>query len=544
MKYNILLLLIALGIILGSCEDFLAESPTGTLTDEAIITSNPGGVALATGPYRSLASWTAGAQWWGGSVMNSLEYATGKAYSQYQASDLYKYEFGQQSGDSEYFILPWNFWYRGIRDCNLSIKKIPEVTGLSDTEKSKYLGEIRTLRALYYFILVRRYGDLIYNVKPTWTVEESSQPRVSLKTIYDKIIVPDLEFAVNQSAMADARSTGRVTKHVARMLMADVYLTMAGYPYQEVTDTTVQYCVQGLWTATTYPVNTPSARSFLQKAKEQIDFMAGLSSTYGTWNYSDLRQPEMNNKNGAIFSIQYLAGTSNNGITNTTVPVAGHTTVYTVESGTTVPALAYSNSYNPADLRLVDKQGYFYYGDNFASKYDINEGPAPKFPLPFLYKYYDYNAAKVTGMSGLNFPVYRWADVMLMQTEINWTLGQLGQAVPEADIIKGINEIRTKAGLPIYQLADITLKEIMAERAYELIFENKMLYDMRRTRKALADGSGQFTALVNLVGHQPTMFIYQFTAQHLLDPISSTEIDNNKFCLQNYGWSPKQKDQN
>jgi hypothetical protein len=71
-----------------------------------------------------------------------------------------------------------------------------------------------------------------------------------------------------------------------------------------------------------------------------------------------------------------------------------------------------------------------------------------------------------------------------------------------------------------------------------------MLFDMRRTRRALKDGSGQFTALLNLVGYQPTSFTYQFTAQHLLDPVSSTEIDNNKLCLQNFGWAPKQKGQN
>ena len=131
-----------------------------------------------------------------------------------------------------------------------------------------------------------------------------------------------------------------------------------------------------------------------------------------------------------------------------------------------------------------------------------------------------------------------------MLTEVNWTLDQLGQAIPDADIVKGINDIRTKAGLANYMAADITLKEIMAERAYELIFENKMLYDMRRTRRALVDGVGQFTALQNLVGHQPTSFNFQFSAKHLLDPISATEIDNNKLCLQNFGWTPKQKGQN
>ena len=400
---NILLLILGLGLTLGSCDKFLEEVPTRNLTDKAQITSNPGGFALATGAYRALPTFTAGAVQWGGSIMNSLEYATGKGYSQYQGSELYKFETNVESGDSEYFILPWNYMYRGVRDCNLAIKMIPGVTGLSETEKSRLLGEVRTLRAFYYFVLTRKFGDVVYNTSVLTDIEQASQPRSSLKTIYDKIIVPDLEFAVNQSALVDERSTGRITKHVARIIMADVYLTMAGYPYQEVTDTTKAYCVDGLWTGTTYPVNTPGAISFLQKAKTQLDILYG-ATTYQTWNYSDLRMPEQNNKNGAIFSIQYLAGTSNNGITNTTIPLSSHTTVYTTETGTTIPTLAYTNSYNPIDLRLVDKQGYLYYSDNLASKYDANEGPAPKFPLPFLYKYYDYNAAKVRGESGLNFP--------------------------------------------------------------------------------------------------------------------------------------------
>lgn len=543
MKY-ILILLLGLGITLGSCDKFLEEVPTGTLTDQATISSNPGGYALAMGAYRALPNLTAGAQQWGGSVYNALEYATGKAYSQYQAAELFKFETNVESGDSEYFIFPWNYMYRGVRDCNLALKMVPTVAGLSETEKSKLVGEVRTLRAFYYFQLVRKYGDVIYNTAVLTDLEQASRPRSSLKTIYDKIIVPDLEFAINESAMEDVRSTGRVTKHVARVLAADVYLTMAGYPYQEVTDTTTKWCENGLWAMSAYPVNNASAIDLLKKAKAQLDILAAASGTYGTWSYSDLRTPGQNNKNGAIFSVQYLAGTTNNGLTNTTIPLTSHTTVYTTETGTSVPSVAYFKSFNPADLRLVDKSGYFYYSDNLASKYDVNEGPAPKFPLAFLYKFYDYNAAKVSGISGLNLPLYRWADVMLLRTEVSWTLRALGQAVTDADIIDGINSIRTKAGLPTYMASDVTLLTIMSERAYELIFENKMLYDMRRTRKALVDGSGQFTALQDLVGHQPTYFNFQFSAKHLLDPVSSTEIDNNKKCTQNFGWTPQQAGQN
>jgi hypothetical protein len=541
MKY-IIYLVLGFGIILASCDKFLEEVPTGTLTDEAQVTSNPGGYALATGAYRTLINWTAGAVQWGGSIHGSLEYATGKAYSQYQGSELYKFETNVESGDSEYFVLPWNYWYRGVRDANLALKMLPGVTGLSATEKSKLTGEVRTLRAFYYFILVRKFGDVIYNTSVLTDIAQASRPRSSLKTIYDKIILPDLEFAVNESQLVDERSTGRVTKHVARAILADVYLTMAGYPYQEVTDTTKKWCEEGLWAMTDYPVNTPSAKDLLAKAKVQLDFLAS-QSTYKTWDYSDLRDPAQNNKKGAIFSIQYLAGTANNSMTFNTIPLSSHTTVYTTETGTTIPSVGYSQSFNPIDARFQEKV-YFYTSDNIASKYDVNEPPSPKFPLPFLFKFYDQNGAKVRGESGLNFPVYRYADILLMQTEVNWTLKTLGTAVPDNDIVAGINEIRTKAGLATYTAAGLTLLDIMSERAYELVFENKMLYDMRRTRRALKDGAGQFTALQNLVGHQPATWNFQLSRKHLLDPISATEIDNNKLCMQNFEWMPKQKGQN
>lgn len=539
MKY-ILLLVLGLGLILGSCQKFLEETPTGSLTSESAITSAPGGMALASGPYRSLGNWLDGGDQWGKNLAASLEYATGKAYSQYMGSILWVYESNSIAGDYDYFINTWNNWYRGVRDCNLSISMIPNVTGLSADQKSKYLGEVRALRAFYYFCLVRYYGDVPYNVSVLTDINQASRERSSLKTIYDKIIVPDLEYAVNQSTLADAPSTdGRITKLSARTILADVYLTMAGYPYQEVNavaDTTKKWCVDGLWTMTDYPVNTASAKGLLQKAKTQLDFVYG-KYTLGT--YDDLHDPASNNKGEVIFQAQFLAGTRNNNIIPFCLPMASRISAYNDEFGTYIPSPAYHLSYNPADKRVQDRQ-FFFYSDTRAPKHDPNEGPAAKFPVAFLYKWYDKTAIKTNASSSLNWTFYRYADVLLMSTEVNWSLNQLGVAVPEAEIIKGINAVRTRALLPSYTGAEVNLKSIMAERAYELIFESKMLWDMRRTRKALKDGSGQFVGIENFVGHQPTSFNYQFSAKHLLSPVSSTEINNNMKCLQNFGWSPKQ----
>lgn len=524
--------------MLVSCEKFLKETPTGSLTTDATITSAQGGLALTIGPYRSLGNWTDGGDQWGKNLAASLEYATGKAYSQYMGSILWVYESNSIAGDYDYFINEWNNWYQGVRDCNNSISMLPNVTGLTADVKSKYLGEVRALRAFYYFCLVRYYGDVPYVTDVLTDITQASKPRSSLKTIYDKIIVPDLEYAVNQSTLVDAPSTdGRITKLSARAILADVYLTMAGYPYQEVTagsDTTK--CITGNWTMTAYPVNSQSAKDFLQKSKTQLDMLYG-KYTLGT--YDDLHNPAMNNKGEAIFQAQYASGLRNNGMVQTCLPLASQISLND-ENGTYVPSVAYQNSYLSTDKRVQERQ-YFFTSDTKSTRYDANEGPAAKFPMPFLYKFYDKSSIKQTGSSGLNWSFYRYADILLMLTEVNWTLNTLGVAVPASDITKGINEIRTRALVPTYGASDVTLKSIMAERAYELLFENKMLWDMRRTRMALKDGMGSFAAIEPLVGHQPTNFNYQFSAKHLLSPVSGTEIDNNKLCQQNFGWAPVQK---
>ena len=81
-----LYIVLALSLILGSCENFLEETPTGTLTTESPLSSNASGVALATGGYRSLRQWTDGVSEWGGNLVGGLEYFTGKAYSHYMGA--------------------------------------------------------------------------------------------------------------------------------------------------------------------------------------------------------------------------------------------------------------------------------------------------------------------------------------------------------------------------------------------------------------------------------------------------------------------------
>lgn len=520
-----------------SCEDYLEETPTGKFTTETTLTSTESGEALANGCYRNLTEWlNAGTDDWGGWTYAGMEYLAGKAASQYQGARLWMIESDAIDGEQAFFKNPWQYWFRGVQDCNNAIQMLPNIAALSETMRNQYLGEARALRAHYYFYLVKYYGDVPLITEPVKDAADSYRPRTSLKTIYDEVIVPDLQFALENTK--EGRSTdGRITKDVARAMLADVYMTMAGYPYQEVaTNPDKAWCTEGSWAMTEYPVNSPSAKQFMESAKSLLDQLYGKYTPYAL---TDLHEPSTNNNTGGcIWQYQYLAGTRNFPC-QYMLPLTYYGSCYSTECGTNIPSTAYYNSYDPADLRLVDRN-YFFYSDTKAKKYDPNEGPCTKFAYAYLYKWYDTDAIKNTNRSGLNWNAYRYCDILLMLTEVNWTLRQLGSNVSDNDIVKGINEVRKRAGLSEFTTNSLTLKDIMAERAYELVWENKLLWDMRRTRKALVDGSGEFTRLENFVGYSPTSFSYAFTAKHLLAPISATEIYNNYEVQQNYGWSPVQ----
>src|SRR5690625_342972 len=358
-----------------------------------------------------------------------------------------------------------------------------------------------------------------------------------------------------------------------------------------------------------YPVNSQSAIRFLQGAQQQLNALYG-QYTLGT--YDDLRNPGMNNRGEAIFQAQYQAGVNNNGLIPTSLPYISQISMFGDENGSFMPTVEYIESYNRDDKRAEERQFFFSY-DTISSRYNPNEPPAAPFsrsylykyydevavkqtgqsglnwtfyryadillmltevnwalnqlgvsvqehdivkginevrardrkstrlnsshvaytlPLhdalpisaaPFsrsyLYKYYDEVAVKQTGQSGLNWTFYRYADILLMLTEVNWALNQLGVSVQEHDIVKGINEVRARAELPGYSAAEVNLHTIMSERAWELIFENKMLWDQRRTRHVLVDGEGEFPRIESFFGHQPTHFSFPFGPKHLLSPI-------------------------
>ena len=102
----------------------------------------------------------------------------------------------------------WREFYRGINAVNAAVNREDAVKGVDPTLKAQRLGEARFLRALYYFLLVQTFGDVHLTLEETQGVKTEIN-RTPATTIYDEVILPDLQYAVeNLPATQDEYGRG------------------------------------------------------------------------------------------------------------------------------------------------------------------------------------------------------------------------------------------------------------------------------------------------------------------------------------------------
>jgi hypothetical protein len=489
---NKYILLVPAILIISSCDDFLTESPP-VLTADADLTSEDAAQAYINSAYANLEVLVQSSGEWGGNTIELLEYPTGKVDGQAQARDD---EFNnlRYNAESVYTFDWWSGLYQGIKATNLAIPKVQEgFSSLSEEKRTNLVAEARTLRALYYFYLVRIFGDVPKITEIAGNIDEMRTPRASVKEIYDDVIIPDL-IAAEQSNLAWSDPSGHVSMGFIKSLLADVYLTYAGYPVRAGD----QFYAE-------------SAR----RSQEVIESGAFILFD----EYTDMIDPANENSGEFIFQIQFDRDNRNNPLTPLTLPTLRDVSpAYIAEFGSLIPRIEFIQSFPSGDKRAEEKQ---FFHTEIDGK-DLNG--------PHIYKYFDEEAIMVTARSELNLTVYRLADVMLMYAEAS----NRAEGGPNTDAIQYVNNIRERANLNLIGLMAMEEfeQEVWAQRYFELCFEAKMWFDMVRTRKIRNDITGEWE---DFTGHT-NVFGATYTEKHLVFPISQREIQNNPQLTQNSGY--------
>jgi starch-binding outer membrane protein, SusD/RagB family len=134
---------------------------------------------------------------------------------------------------------PFRQLYRGIEKANLCIEQIPlmpQYTSGTDTEKKelkRLYGEALTLRAQFFYELIRNWGDVPAPMVPAYKQPSLFVPQANRDSTYDKLLA-DLATASDLLPWrTEVPRNERITKGVAKALRARIALARGGFSLRQ-----------------------------------------------------------------------------------------------------------------------------------------------------------------------------------------------------------------------------------------------------------------------------------------------------------------------
>jgi hypothetical protein len=441
--------------VLSSCSKSFLEQTDPNAIPTAVYYQSEGDIALAVnGVYESLR---------GGSNIgeNSGLYTdersddAGRNDNQSNAGEPFQFNDFSILPSNTYLKSHWLSLFQTITRCNQVLSNIDNITFGDQDVKAKYAAETKFIRALIYFHLVRKWGDVPLVTKQLTTLEEVREYtfREKKEKVYEQIVA-DLKDVVNSPLpnQQTGAGKGRVSKAAGNALLGQVYLTMA-------TALDAGKRQENLNNAKTYLTGAWDMRAFntLKEIPYKDIFDVSKKSTCPELIFQIVnKQGDINYSSSIAYNNQAKGETINS--KKPSSGVGGNVTMDLVKE--------YENGDPRKDFSI-----------KFADDATVKDW--------FITKYRDTSAAAGTnGYGGNDWILIRYADVALMLAEVYLYLGDNAAAIQYLDMV------RERAGLPSYNTAKTdpayssrfpTLKlAILHERRVELAFEHHRWFDLLR----------------------------------------------------------------
>ena len=355
-----------------------------------------------------------------------------------------------------YLYSHWVALYTPISRANLVLSVIDKITFASEATKVQYKAEMKFIRALMYFNLVREFGAVPLVIENVATPDQATAFtfRATREAVY-ALIITDLKEVVASSlpVVQPASSKGKISLQAANALLGQAYLTMAASGVD----------------ATNATVNFNNAKTYLLACFNQKTF-ANLSDI----PYADVFDVTKKTTNPElIWQIAYKQGDptySSSLARNNQAKGEIINSLFTATGVGGTVAADLVKEFEAGDVRTS-------FSIKFAANVSVQDY--------FVTKFRDASATATNlGYGGNDFPMIRYADVILNIAEAYLNLGD------NANAIIYLNMVRARAGMPSYALMLLntsyttkypTLKlAILHERRIELAFEHHRWHDLIR----------------------------------------------------------------
>lgn len=482
---------------------------------------------------------------------------------------------------SVYANWKWQATFEGVMRANDAIQKINASSGISAEVKTATLGEAKFLRALYYFHLWDYFGGLpIYDetVDVDKDYSQMKKKRSTSQETMDFIVKGLNEAITNLPVKWPVADYGRATKGAAIALRGKTYLYGKNYQaaakdFEELVNNAGTYGYS-LYANYANLFNLTGHQSsemiFAVQNLGGIGFPYGMPmgvymgnrSSFGScWNNSMVSTTLADMyelKNGKPFNWNDFVPAFNEWddikkqtfiatLTADNKSIATYPKYYSqlkamypqrdprMEQTIIVPYANYLGNVGGVDKNCV-----------FVPAKGVNESNG------FIRNNFGYNTylwrkfvptgnmgGKITDRANtpINFPLIRYADVLLMLGECYNELGRIDDAVKYINMVRqrpSTNMPGINSG-PVWLQAgskEDVFNRIVKERAVEFAGEGTRLSDLRRWKIAAALLSGKVEKQITGEAVQNKVF----TEKNYLWPIPAAEIELNPELAQNPGW--------
>jgi hypothetical protein len=345
----------------------------------------------------------------------------------------------------------YSWLYSSVYTANLAIAQLTAAKA-----DPSLIAEAKVARAWFYYLLIDDFGNVPFYTDNN--VNLSTVVQTDRTTIYN-FVVSELKSNVDLlSTTRGGTYYGRFNKWAGYMVLAKVYLNAGVYTGTPDWADALAACNTVASGGFTLHPATANAASLL--GNTYFDLFGNVCPNDETIFALPLTE---NVISGNIYTIRSLNSANGTALIG-----------YDGWDGTVIPNFFYSK-YDPADIRI--KQ--FLVGPQAAGALTytpviqeniISPGAGENEGIRCV-KFFPVSPADASGESN-DFPVYRYADVLLMQAECELRLGNAAAAAPY------LNQVRERAGLA--DIAAPALTDVYDERGRELNMEGHRRQDMIR----------------------------------------------------------------
>jgi hypothetical protein len=402
----------------------------------------------------------------------------------------------------------WAGFYNLIYNINNVISVLPK-SPVTEPNKSKWLAEMHGLRAYVYYTMLKTWGGVPLSTEPVTTINNAAET-------YKRRSPPD-------SVMLQIKSD--IDKSLQLFGSNNAFPAGNRVFWNRVATLTLKGDVF-LWSGTHLGggnADFTTAKTALQEVKS----LEGATLKPNN-NYADIFDPgKKSNNPEIIFGLNYESGQA----------TQGTFTIFTI-NGVQASSYSFSSTGTPTVNAVYPYvNGANRVGMNAAMITRLTSGPAdqrvsnsfkPMYsaaaPHPLRAVFLTKWVGSVSGTTQVynnDFPIYRYADVLLLLAEAKAKLGE----DPSAEVM----QIRTRAygiAAPVFVNGTITdnLNAILEEYLREFIGEGKRWWALRRAGDSFVYANSKPSYL------SPT------TTAKLLLPISTSMINNDPLLTQTPGY--------